>query len=251
MPYGIKATRQTPALIIYLIDVSGSMTDLLDGASKIAHVNQALRQVFERMIQRSLVGEQILSRYEVALFSYSDKVVDIFGGPRLLQQVVDIGIPEFTANEATSTYEAFAVARDLLVREMPRLAGRPAPLVCHLTDGEHSTADPEPMVREIMGISTSDGNVLVENVYLGADLTQTLIRDVKGWPGVGSLSELKDPHAQKLFRMSSPLPPSYAEVLATQGYRFAAGNRMLIPGTRPELVELGFVMSKATDQVRR
>ena len=70
MAYTILATSKTPALIIYLIDVSGSMEENLDGAQKIQHVNNAIEGVLIRMIQRSTKGEVISPRYRLSLVLY-------------------------------------------------------------------------------------------------------------------------------------------------------------------------------------
>ena len=48
MAYNIPATSKTPALIIYLLDVSGSMGDEIDGKPKIEIISDALHQVAER-----------------------------------------------------------------------------------------------------------------------------------------------------------------------------------------------------------
>jgi len=95
-------------------------------------------------------------------------------------------------------------------------------------------------------MSNDDGAVLVENIYVGPDLTKQPISDINNWPGIMDASELSNQYAQKLFNMSSPLPPGYAEVIGDDGYRLQPGSRMLIPGTNKELIELAFAMSGAT-----
>ena len=139
------------------------------------------------------------------------------------------------------------MARDLLKQELPNLQhDHPAPMVCHLTDGMFTGSDPEPIAQEIMQMSNEDGKVLVENIYIGPDLTTQPISDIEAWPGVLDISELRSQYAQKLFNMSSPLPDSYAIVINEEGYAFRPGSRMLIPGTNYDLIELAFVMSGAT-----
>ena len=55
-------------------------------------------------------------------------------------------------------------AERLLKAEIGNLQDSPAPLVCHMTDGEYNSGgDPEPIARSIMQMSVPDGNVLVEN----------------------------------------------------------------------------------------
>jgi uncharacterized protein YegL len=249
MPYNVVATGKTPALIIYLLDVSGSMQEQLDGSSKIDHVNQAIEKVLVRMVQRSSKGEIISPRYRLAMVAYSDTPVDILGGIKTIGEVAQLGKPTLSASATTDTAGAFAFARDLLKRELASLSGpppHPAPMICHLTDGAFTGADPEPIAQEIMQMATDDGHVLIENIYVGANLTTQPITDVENWPGLSDVSEINDQYAKKLFNMSSPLPEAYANVINEMGYEIKPGAKMLIPSSNKELIELAFSMSGAT-----
>jgi hypothetical protein len=119
-------------------------------------------------------------------------------------------------------------------------------MICHLTDGQFNGSDPEPIAEEIKRMSNDDGNVLIENVFLGSNLTKQPIRDLESWPGITDIVELEDTYATKLFNMSSRLPESYANVILEEGYALKPGCRMLIPGTSKDLIELAFSMSGAT-----
>lgn len=244
--YQTEANSRTPALIIYLLDISGSMSDAFDGSRKIDHVNKALASTLKRMIQRSTKGKVISPRYRLAMCAYSDEAVDMLGGIRTIEEVAAMGNPTLSPTKSTNTHAAFTWARDLLRRELPNLSGKPAPMVCHLTDGQYTSSDPEHLAREIMQMSNEDGNVLVENIYVGPDLTSSAISSIQTWPGLTDLSQLRDSYAQKLFHMSSPLPSSYAAMIREEGYGLTPGSRMLIPGGNSELIELAFTMSGAT-----
>jgi len=246
MPHEIVATRRTPALIIYLIDASGSMKEELDGVPKINHVNEALKKVLGRMVELSTRGESISPRYRIAMAAYNSTPTDVLEGIKTIDEVIKKGKPLFPASGTTDTAAAFMWALDLLKKELPNLTGHPAPMVCHLTDGHYTASDPEPIAREIMKLSNDDGNVLVENIYIGPDLTHQTISNIADWPGLKDASELKNQYAIKLFNMSSQLPQSYAEVILEEGYGLKSGSRMMIPGTSKELVELAFVVSGAT-----
>ena len=248
MPYTVPATTRTPALIIYLIDISGSMSEKFDGATRIDHVNDAIGNILQRMVQRSTKGEIVAPRYRLGMFAYSDAPVDMLGRIETISEVVQRGKPRLSVSNATNTHDAFVAARELLKREMPSLMGKPAPMVCHLTDGEYTGLDPRPVADEIMRLSNDDGNVLIENIYVGASFVKA-IKNVESWPGVRSPNELKDPYAQTLYHMSSPLPESYAEIIEQEGYSLKSGSRMLIPCNSRELIELAFAMSGATPTV--
>ncbi|MGC8947332.1 MAG: vWA domain-containing protein [Anaerolineae bacterium] len=246
MPYDILATSKTPALIIYLLDVSGSMSEKLGAKRRIDVVMEALGAMLRRMVHRSTKGGRISPRYRVAMFAYSDHVYDLLGGIQSIDRVAQLGVPELSTMRATDTARAFAQVEKLLQQELPHLAQCPAPLVCHMTDGEYTGADPEPIVRRIMAMHVPDGNVLVENIFISEAILKESITDPRRWEGVRPGSKLQTDYARKLRAMSSPLPPSYRAMMREEGYNLADDAVMMIPGMTPELVQMGFVMSMST-----
>ena len=75
------------------------------------------------------------------------------------------------------------------------------PSVINISDGEANDGDPEPFAQQIMGLQTSDGNVLLYNCHLS---------EVAAMPIQYPNQEigLPDGYAQQLFRMSSVMPQS-------------------------------------------
>lgn len=246
MAYNIPATAKTPALIIYLLDVSGSMEEKLEGRTRIDHVNAALNGVLTQMVFRSTKGVIVSPRYRVALIAYSDTPMDLLGGVCTVDVIAQRGSPTLRAQRTTDTYAAFLKAREILQQELPTMTGCPAPLVCHMTDGAYTGNDPEPLARELMNTRTPDGNVLVQNIFIGNNLTTAPIGDPTEWPGVRAESEIANAFAAKLFRMSSELPDGYAAMMADEGYSLEPGSRMLFPASSAELVQLAFAVSGAT-----
>ncbi len=246
MPYEIEATSKTPAFIIYLLDVSASMRTNMGGKQRIDVVGEALQAAFQQMVFRSTKGSRIHPRYRVALYAYSDKVYDVAGGVKTIDQIAQLGVPELRTLRTTDTAEAFRKAKKLLEKELPQLKGCPAPLICHMTDGEYTEDDPEPVVKEIMQMTTSDGPVLVENIFISDKILPQPIDDVYRWPGVRPKTRLTNKYAAKLRAISSPIPQSYRIMMQEMGYNIAEDAVMLLPGATPELVQMGFQMSAAT-----
>lgn len=246
MAYKIPATARTPALIIYLLDVSHSMEKTLDDKRRIDHVNAALNGVFTQMVFRSTKGVLVSPRYRVALIAYSDTPIDLLGGVQTVDVIAQRGSPQLRPLRLTDTYAAFVKAREILRHELAGMRGCPAPLVCHMTDGIYTGNDPEPVAREIMAMSSDDGNVLVQNIFIGHNLTRAPISDACAWPGLRAESEVADPDAARLFRMSSELPEGYAAMMAEEGYELQPGSRMLYPASSGQLVQLAFAVSGAT-----
>jgi len=247
MPYKVPATSKTPALIIYLLDVSGSMGEDLGGKPKIEVISDALHQVAVRMVQRSTKGTTVAPRYRVAMYAYSSQVMDLLGGIKTVAELAQMGVPRLQPMDATNTAAAFLEAERLLKSELGNMQDSPAPLICHMTDGEYNTGgDPEPIAKRIMGMNVPDGNVLVENIFVTDKALTMPISDPKGWSGVTDETGLASPYAETLLRMSSQIPDTYASVMAEMGYKLSPGARMFFPGNAPEIVELGFSMSGAT-----
>jgi len=135
MPYEIMATAKTPAVIIYLLDVSASMNQSLGGKRRVDIVMDALKAALQQMVFRSTKGGRLSPRYRIAMIAYSDYVYDLLDGIKTVDQVAHMGVPDLSPMRTTETAAAFAQAEKLLQAELPNLRTCPAPLVCHMTDG--------------------------------------------------------------------------------------------------------------------
>ncbi len=246
MSYTLLANRNTPAFIIYLLDVSASMTQPLGNQSRIQVVMDSLTAAIRQMVFRSTKGGRLAPRYRIAMLAYSDHVYDLLGGVKTIDQIAALGVPELSPMRTTETAKAFLQAEKLLQTELPGLRDYPAPLVCHMTDGENTGADPEPIAKRIMELSVPDGNVLIENIFISDDVLPQPIADPTQWSGILPSTKLAKDHAKKLRAMSSPLPESYRAMMLENNYHLDADAVMMLPGTTPELVAMGFQMSAAT-----
>jgi hypothetical protein len=253
MNYVKQATAKSPALVVYLLDTSSSMATpmngfLKDGGTRIAVVRDAMDQVLRRMVSRSTKGLTISPRYHIAMAAYNHVVQPLTGkGPESVDQIASRGVPRLTSEGLTFTAQAFEWAEKLLIRELPGRADHPAPLICHMTDGEfNGDADPEPVVRRIKRLSNQDGSVLVLNIFIGKEMVRQPINDIRTWPGITSDDQLSSDYARKLFRLSSPIPEFYQAMIREEGYALDRKARMFFPGDHPDLVKLGFAMSGCT-----
>lgn len=243
----VQATQSHPALIIYLLDVSGSMMLMNGEKRRLDVVTDALYVALKQMVFRSTKGSRISSRYRIAVFAYSDDVHDVLGGIKSIDELMKTGmLPTFQTQRFTDTAKAFQHAERLLLQELPHMQDGPAPLVCHMTDGVYTGEDPEPVARRIMDLSVKDGPVLVENIFISDDVLQHEVEQPKRWQGVLESTEFRDEYGRKLKRMSSVIPESYRQMMREANYNLADGAYLMFPGTNPELVSLGFQMSAAT-----
>ncbi len=245
-PYTTLATHQTPALVIYLLDVSASMGQPMGGRRRIDVVADALAATLRQMVFRSTRGTRLSPRYRIAMLAYSDRVYDLLGGIRTIDQVAQLGVPDLSPMRTTDTASAFQWAERLLEQELPQLQNCPAPLICHMTDGQYTGADPEPIVHRLMQMQVADGPVLVENIFISDTMLSAPAIDAARWAGIQRNTPLASDYGELLKSLSSPIPQSYREAMREQRHRLAPGALMLFPGTTPDLVALGFQMSAAT-----
>jgi len=250
MAYEILATSKTPALIIYVLDASTSMTQPLGDSRRIDVVSEALSTAIQQMVFRSTKGVRVSPRYKIAMYAYSDHVYDLLDGVKTVDYVARLGIPELITMRSTDTERAFIQVEKLLQRELPYMDNCPAPLVCHMTDGEYTGKDPIEVVERIMDLKNSDGNVLVENIFISDKLLNEPINDARAWPGITHETELINEYAKELRYMSSPIPEGYRIMMKEAGYNIEEGAVMMLPGMTKALVEMGFVMSTATPVAR-
>jgi uncharacterized protein YegL len=245
MPYTTLATSKTPALIIYVLDVSGSMGLPLEKKRRIEVVTDALNAALRQMVFRSTKGTKVAPRYRIAMFAYSDHTYDLLDGIKPVDEVANMGVPQLAPMSTTDTARAFTHVEKLLQAELPNISHCPAPLICHMTDGE-SGSDPTPVVQRIKEMQVPDGHVLIENIFISDRILSDSIPDHHQWSGIQPDTPLTNTYANLLRNISSPLPETYHVMMLESGYQIAPNAVMMLPGVSPELVEMGFVMSTST-----
>jgi hypothetical protein len=251
MPYESVATQATPALVIYLIDMSVSMNDAVDedvadSESKSELVTRTLTRAIREMVRRSTRGTQPLARYKVAAFAYNEEIHDVFGGARPITDIVQIGVPVMTASGTTDSAKAFEHAEQLLISMHAELRTSPAPVICHFTDGAYTDSSPLPIAARIQQLTFPDGPVLIENIFFDSGALAQPVTDPYTWPGILSRDDLASTYAYELYEMSSVIPDSYLRLFTERGYAMKPGARLFFPGNNPDMVEAAFTMSGMT-----
>ena len=252
MPHETVATQATPALVIYLLDMSVSMNDAVDedapspSETKSELVTRTLTRAIREMVRRSTRGTHPLARYRLAAFAYNEEVHDVFGGARPITDIIQIGVPAMKASGTTDTAKAFEHAEQLLISMHGELRDCPAPLICHFTDGAYTDSSPLPVAQRIQQLTFPDGPVLIENIFFDSGALANPIEDPYTWPGIQSRDDLASTYAYELYEMSSPIPDSYLRLFTERGYAMRPGARLFFPGDNPDVVEAAFTMSGMT-----
>ncbi|MDK2977650.1 MAG: hypothetical protein PWP52_364 [Bacteroidales bacterium] len=254
-----EATSDHPALIIYLLDISGSMAKKMPGTGKtrIEAVLDGLEATFQEMAARSSKQKIMRPRYEIAMFAYSDDVYDVYEGIQRIDIITERGIPELTLQKRTNMAFGFECVRNLLNKEIRSWTAeeklrRPAPLVVHMTDAEISERydNPVPIVKEIKNIEVPDGNVLVENIFI-TDSIKMPTSELAAFTGFRHGELLNNPFGEMLLSMSSVLPEPFRKTINKSiGLSLQKGIAMMFPGITPDFVRVGFVINGESGSAR-
>lgn len=241
MPYKTIPTTANPAHIIFIIDVNKSLDTQLGNQSLLELIRKLLYISLVQMVFRSQNDQESIPAYHIAIITAGDRVRDLFNGFKSAEEVLKNGIPEFGAIAFNSNVvSAFERVYELLEQELPRIQNCPAPIVVYLTACAPIFAI-EPIVKRIMGMQVPDGNVLIENVYVGDNISYESIVDPFQWAGV--LFFKQDPSSSYFLNACSGIPASYGQIMRYAGYSLDEWAFMMIPCQTPHLLGMGFYLA--------
>jgi len=241
MPYETLSTAENPAHIIFAIDLNESLNTRIGNQSLLGIIRRLLDISLAQMLFRSANDREGTSAYRVAIIAAGDKAKDLFGGFLPAEEIQKKGVPELKLTGSfTDGVGAFRRIIELLHQELPRIQNCPAPIVVHLHAGKPSGAI-EPMARLIMSIRVPDGNVLIENIYVGNNISDEPILDPFQWSGVLLFNQ--DPASEKFLNTASEIPDSYYRTMRHAGFNLDAWAFMTVPGHVLDLLEMGFYLA--------
>jgi hypothetical protein len=145
------------------------------------------------------------------------KVDDGAGG--LVEQAIKFPVwfePKNTGG--TPMCDALKKTAEVLVSWCDTHQGCYPPTVIHVTDGQSTDGDPEPIADALKQISTNDGACPLFNLHI----------DVGEGSGIvfpSSEAGLPDTYSRALFRMSSPFPSHLIPIANSKGYSVASESR--------------------------
>ena len=134
-------------------------------------------------------------------------------------------IAEGVAKRGASMREAMDLATKVLKSWVDEHPSSYPPIVINITGGEVD-ADPVAAAKRLTTTRTTDGTVLLYNVYLSSSAMPTIL-----FPS--SSEQLPDLAAQTLFKMSSIIPQHIARELAQEGHAAIPGARGFVFNTDP------------------
>ncbi len=234
MTYQRKVERAHPALIVMILDDSGSMVGSLPGTSDTRfqwverYSGIILKELLARSMEMAGGTPTVRPRYYLDVVKYGssvetwqngaegDEALDIGQAAKKFTDTGSLGLGGKLGGTDTASAFKFALQRIEKSLQKERFKDSFPPIVFHLTDGESHT-DAEPTARQIMSLASSDGNVLVVNGYIGTS-TQLNYKDPNDFPGYLDESEVGPSEDNlRLFRMSSVIPDTMRENLVNDG----------------------------------
>jgi hypothetical protein len=253
LPYAAEISRTNPTALVFLLDQSSSMLEPFGGQpekSKADGVADALNRLLQNLVLKCAKADGIRDFFHVGIVSYGGRVTPAFGGALAGQSLVPVskvannplrvevrtrkvddgagGLVEqhfkfpvwFEARPTgrTPMCEALRLAKVYLHDFLGRQPKCYPPLVLNITDGKPSDGDPRDPAKELRGLASKDGNVLLFNAHLSDKQNRPI-----EFPG--DEAGLPDDFAKLLFRMSSPLPPKLLDAAKTDGFAVGPDSR--------------------------
>jgi hypothetical protein len=253
VPYQAPIQRTDPTAFLFLVDQSGSMGDRMAASekTKAQFVADVLNRTLMDLVTRCTKADGVRDYFDIGVIGYGAQgaqngLQGVLGG-RVLNPISALeanplrvetrkrkvddgagGIVEQTvkfpvwfepmANGGTPMCDAIRKAGEELAAWCDSHPNCYPPTVLHVTDGESTDGDPEPLADALRQFSTADGNVLLLNLHVSA---------VSGTPTTfpASDSSLPDQYAKTLFRMSSQLPPHIAKYAQEKGHKLSSESR--------------------------
>ncbi|MCY2987144.1 MAG: VWA domain-containing protein [Planctomycetota bacterium] len=254
MNYTAQITTRNPTCFLFLVDQSGSMKLPFGrdrSVRKADGVAEALNRLLDALVSRCSKGEKIADRYYIGVIGYGSRIGsglggelagqglvpvsrigshplrieervrkerDGAGGVREAKVIVTVWIEPVADGRTTLMCGALAEAQKTVRSFVTANPNSFPPIVINITDGEAKDGDPEAAAAALREITTADGNVLLFNVHISSDESSPIL-----FPS--DEGQLPDKFSQRLFRMSSPLPPKMIEEAQSMEYPVIAGAR--------------------------
>jgi hypothetical protein len=247
MAYTAELSRNNPTCLIFLIDQSSSMAEPFGAQPekpKADGVADGINRLLQNLVLKCAKGDGIRDYFQVGVIGYGGRVAWALGGKLAGQKLVPISV---LANHPLKVehrtrkvddgagglveqkfkfpvwFEPVAGGRTPMCGALTEAAtaieefitGFPEsfpPMVINISDGKATDGNPELPALKLKNLGTTDGKVLVFNAHLSS----TPARPIE-FPS--QESELPDPDALVLFKMSSLLPPKLREAARSEGFR--------------------------------
>ncbi|MFE7516258.1 vWA domain-containing protein [Streptomyces sp. NPDC057540] len=251
--YTAEISRSNPACLIFLVDRSTSMAELIGGGvpqPKSEVVADSINRLLFELTVKCAKESGVRDYFQVAVIGYGGTVESAFSGKLAdrdlvpLSQIADnparvdqrikrvpdgagglvdsaFSLPiwlESAAAGGTPMNMALRYAKSLVENWVSDHPGSFPPIVLNITDGQSTDGDPAETGAEICKLTTADGAALLFNLH---------VSESGGHPMTFPHSEaaLPDDYSRLLFSMSSRLPSHMRSYANSLGHRVTDETR--------------------------
>lgn len=238
VPYERDITRQHPALMVLLVDQSGSMQNAwLRGGTKADGVAESVNNLIQSIVLMSVRQKEVRHYFDLAVIGYSGSTVaSMFHGTDIKSPIITISkaneiVRRQTVTEGGLRIErhvwvearaagqtpmclALATAKDITEKWAAQHEESFPPIVLNLTDGAGNDGEPLPVAEELLQVRTKYGSALLLNCHISGPLDERdgdkpEARSDKPILFPDEKFPLPSQYARDLFEMSSALPDSF------------------------------------------
>jgi hypothetical protein len=253
VPHTAELSRTNPTCFVFLIDQSSSMAEPFGAQPekpKAQGVADGINRLLQNLVLKCAKADGIRDYFHVGVVGYGGRVAWALAGPLAGQTLVPISLLanhplrveqrarkvddgagglveqqfkfpvwfEPAAAGRTPMCQALGEAARAITEFLGRYPDCYPPLVINISDGKATDGNPELAAYPLRELKSSDGHVLLCNAHLSSDAARPVEYPSRE-------SELPDPHARLLFRMSSPLPDRMREAAKAEGFRVDEQSR--------------------------
>lgn len=248
MAYTLSWETQNPGLMIFLVDQSGSMRFNLGTQKRSQVVVEDTREILEELLGYCQKGTEIRNKFKCIIIGYSDKAEICYDKNAMeINNDIETGHSILEAKESglTNMEDAFKMAsnkiKEWIEFQQKKGVPIPAPRVVNITDGhpemrgvpdDKAMEKAETAARELMGVQTDDGKVMLSNIFLYScnirfpqqidEVNKSIKED---WART---------NAEFLFRISSEISEASVANAASKGLTVDIGSRLLLCSDNPE-----------------
>lgn len=259
--YSQSIRRENPTAVVLLVDQSGSMMDkwAATGISKADLVAKIINSVLYNLTLSSKREDGVRDYCHLAVIGYggsgANSVRSLLEGTDLPTPFLGLGaidsvkrVEQETAADGRVRYTPIWIEPNASGGTPMRQAIRSAvtaletwisahpdafpPVVINVTDGESSDGDIDSEARDLCGLETSDGNVLLFTAHISSSSDQQIL-----YPA--DLPTNLDDFARSMFSVTSILPPPL--LAAAKGLQLPAVERsrgFIFNASRDELTSM-------------
>jgi hypothetical protein len=253
VPYVSESSRASPGCFLFLIDQSSSMAEPFGAQPekpKAEGVADGINRLLQNLVLKCAKADGVRDYFHAGVIGYGGRVAWALGGQLAGQKLVPVSVLanfplrveqrqrkvddgagglveqkfkfpvwfEPVAGGRTPMCQAISEACHALEDFITRFPDSFPPLVINISDGKATDGNPELPAAQLRRLATSDGAVLFFNAHLSSMPARPIEFPARE-------SDLPDPEARLLFRMSSALPPRLQEAARGEGFQIEDTTR--------------------------